>query len=154
VPPVQALASLHGFWALVAGAAVTGALRRLSARQLRVLGSAVAVTAGLGLLVFLGRDLSRWLGAVPPELHRYALQRVLFAVGTNSDVPLVQVIAAGAVCWVVGALREKRAGPSAPAARLRKVGSGGAGDGAALGPPWQQRQNAIKELLEAAAADD
>jgi hypothetical protein len=120
VPPVQALAALHGFWALAAGAAVTEALRRLSARQLRVLGSAVAATAGMGLLVFLGRDLSRWLGAMPPELHCCAFQRALFTVGTNADVPLVQVIAAGAVCWAVGTIRGKRIGRSSPLVRLGK----------------------------------
>jgi hypothetical protein len=101
----------------VAGAAVTQALRRLTPKQLRLLGSAVTTTGAMGLLVFIGRDLNRWLGLLPPELHRYAFQRILFAVGTNTDVPLVQVIAAGAVCWVVGTFRKKRIGPSPPSIR-------------------------------------
>jgi hypothetical protein len=33
---------------------------------------------------------------VPPDFHRYSFQRILFAIGTNPDVPLIQVAAAGA----------------------------------------------------------
>jgi hypothetical protein len=94
----------------VAGAAVVTALRRLAPAQLRLLGSVVTVTGVMGLLVFIGRDLSSWLGPLPPEYRRYSLQRVLFAIGTSPDRPLVQVVAAGAVCWALGRLR-KKAGP-------------------------------------------
>jgi hypothetical protein len=91
----------------VAGAAVVTALRRLGPEQLRLLGAVVTATGVMGLLVFIGRDLSSWLGTLP-ELRRYALQRILFVIGTNTDLPLVQVVAAGAVCWVVGVIRKKR----------------------------------------------
>jgi hypothetical protein len=92
----------------VAGAAVVAALRHLSPGRLRLLGSVVTATGVMGLLVFIGRDLSSWLGPLPPEYRRYALQRILFAIGTSPDRPLVQVVAAGAVCWALGRLREKR----------------------------------------------
>ena len=94
----------------MAGAAAVAAMRHLSPGRLRLLGAAVTVTGGTGLLVLVGRDLSRWLGALPPELRRYALQRALFVIGTSTDLPLVQAVAAGAVCWAVG-LRRVKSGP-------------------------------------------
>jgi hypothetical protein len=97
----------------VAGAAVVTALRRLGPEQLRLLGAVVTATGVMGLLVFIGRDLSSWLGTLP-ELRRYALQRILFVIGTNTDLPLVQVIAAGAVCWVVGLRRKKNRPGTSP----------------------------------------
>jgi hypothetical protein len=108
VPPVQALAALHGFWIMVAGAAVVLALQRLTSKQLRLLGLAATVTGLVGLLGFIGWDLTSWLGMAPPDFRRYSFQRILFTIGTNTDVPLVQVAAAGAVCWIVGIFRRER----------------------------------------------
>jgi hypothetical protein len=88
-------------------------LRRLTPKQLRLLGLAVTSAGVVGLLVFVGRDLARWLTAAPPDFRRYAFQRMLFTIGTTPDVPLVQVIAAGVVCWLAGLLRKKRSA-SAP----------------------------------------
>jgi hypothetical protein len=108
VPPVQALAALHGFWIVVAVAILVLVLRRLTAEQLRLLGLASTLAGVVGLLVFIGWDLTSWLGTVPPDFRRYSFQRILFTIGTSYDVPLVQVAAAGAVCWIVGALRKKQ----------------------------------------------
>ena len=82
--------------------------RRLTPKQLGLLGLAVTSAGVVGLLVFVVQDLARWLSAAPPDFRRYSFQRILFAIGTNPDVPLVQVAAAGAVCWIVGMLRHKR----------------------------------------------
>jgi hypothetical protein len=111
VPPVQALAALHGFWIVVAVPALVMVLRRLSPKRLWLLGLALITTGGVGLLVFVVQDLTRWLRTVPPEFRRYSFQRILFAIGTNPDVPLVQVAAVGAVCWIVGILRNKGTTP-------------------------------------------
>jgi hypothetical protein len=92
----------------MAGPVLVLVLRYLTAAQLRLVGSASTSAGVVGLLVFIGWDLTRWLGAVPPEFHRYAFQRILFAIGTNPDVPLVQVLVAGAVCWIVGIVRKRR----------------------------------------------
>jgi hypothetical protein len=108
VPPVQALAALHGFSIVAAVGILVLVLHRLTAKQLRLLGSASTSAGVVGLLVFIGWDLTSWLGTVPPDFHRYSFQRVLFAIGTNPDVPLVQFTAAGAICWIVGALRKKQ----------------------------------------------
>jgi hypothetical protein len=108
VPPLQALAALHGFWIVLAVAALALVLRRLTPEQLRLLGLASTATGVVGLLAFIGWDLTSWLGTVPPEFRRYSFQRILFALGTNSDAPLVQVTAAGAVCWIAGAIRRRK----------------------------------------------
>jgi hypothetical protein len=93
---------------MVAAAALVVALHRLTARQLRLLGSALTAAGIVGLLVLIGWDLITWLGEVPPDLRRYTFQRILFTIGTNPDLPLLQVIAAGAVCWIVGLRRKTR----------------------------------------------
>ena len=108
MPPVQALAALHGFWIVVAIPLLVLALRRLPPKQLRLLGLALTTAGVVGLLVFVVQDLVRWLSTAPPDFRRYSFQRILFAIGTNPDVPLVQVAAAGAFCWIVGILRHKR----------------------------------------------
>ena len=108
-------------------------LRRLSPKQLRLLGLTLTTAGMVGLPVFIVQDLTRWLRTVPPEFRRYWFQRVLFALGTNPDVPLVQVAATGAVCWAVGTLRNKRKGHAPTRARLGAGGSDGQGDGPALG---------------------
>jgi hypothetical protein len=92
---------------MMAVAAVAQACRRLTPQQLRLLGLAALATGVVGLLVFLGWDLTSWQATVPPDCWRYSFQRILFAIGTTTDVPLVQVAASGAVCWIVGTLRKK-----------------------------------------------
>ena len=83
-------------------------LRRLTSAQLRLLGLALTTAGVVGLLVFIIQDLAGWLSTAPPDFRRYSFQRILFTIGTNPDVPLVQVAAAGAVCWIVGIIRSKR----------------------------------------------
>jgi hypothetical protein len=93
---------------VVAVAVVLVAISRLSPAKLRFLGSLAIGTGTLGLLVFIGWELANWLIMVPTDYRRYSFQRILFAIGTNTDVPLVQLTVAGAVCWFVGTLRNKR----------------------------------------------
>ena len=84
------------------------ALNRLTARQLRLLGSGLTAAGIVGLLVLIASDLITWLREVPPSLRRYTFQRILFTIGTNPDLPLLQVTAAGTVCWIVGLRRKPR----------------------------------------------
>jgi hypothetical protein len=112
VPPVQALAALHGFWIVLAVPALVLVFRRLTPKQLRFLGVVVTTAGVVGLLAFIVQDLARWLSTAPPDFRRYSFQRILFAIGTNPDVPLVQVAAAGAVCWIVGIIRSKSNDPA------------------------------------------
>ena len=112
MPPVQALAALHGFWIVVAIPPLVMALRRLTPKQLRLFGLTLATAGLVGLVVFIVQDLARWLSTAPADFYRYSFQRIVFTIGTNPDVPLVQVIAAGAVCWIAGKLRSKRSDPA------------------------------------------
>jgi hypothetical protein len=93
---------------MVAAAVVVVALHRLTARQLRFLGSALTAAGIVGLLVLVGWDLITWLGTAPPDLRRYTFQRILFTIGTNPDLPLLQVTVAGSVCWIMGLRRKTR----------------------------------------------
>jgi hypothetical protein len=52
-----------------------------------------------------------WLRVVPPEFRRYSFRRIFFAIGTNPDVPLVQVTAAAAVCWIAEEGVRRKASP-------------------------------------------
>jgi len=106
-PPLQALAAMHAFWAVTLVPLTAWALPLLSPRNLRVVGAFV-VGLGLGVLgIVVVRELVVWLPSVPPEFQRYFPQRLLFVVATTSDVPVVQAMVAGAVCWAVGRRRRR-----------------------------------------------
>jgi hypothetical protein len=116
VPPLQALAALHGFWIVLAVPLTLTLCRHLAPRQLRLLGAATAGAAAVGLLVFIGWDLTTWLETVPEDFRVYSFERILFTIGTNPNVPLMPLAVAGVVCWIMGALGAKRetASPSRP----------------------------------------
>ena len=102
MPPLQALVALHGFWFMLAGAAVLLAVKRSSPHMLLLGGRAAAAVGLLGLFVLVGYDLVTWLGDSPAEFRAYAFRRVVFCLGTNTDVPLLHLAVAGAVCWLIG----------------------------------------------------
>ena len=112
MPPLQALAALHGLWALVLAPPIAWALRRWPPQRLRLLGSGLTALGLLGFGIVAGRELFTWLPAVSPEDRPYILQRILFALVTLTDIPLVQLTGAGLVCWMGGA-RRKPAGNAA-----------------------------------------
>jgi hypothetical protein len=113
VPPLQALAALHGFWFMVGIGAALVIVNRLTPRQVRLMGM-VSTLAGLaGLLTYIGWDLTHWLTEVPPDFVQYSAQRVLFVIGTQTDVPLVQFTVTGLVCWIAGSRRASRVNESA-----------------------------------------
>jgi hypothetical protein len=101
---------------VLAGAALVWVLRRLTPEQLRLLGSVSTALGVLSLMVFIGWDLTRWLATVSPNFARYSGQRILFAIGTSWDAPLVQVTLAGAICWIVGIVRKRRKDSAAASA--------------------------------------
>ncbi len=99
------LVALHGFWALTVVPPVVWATRSLSAVALRRLGATVTLFGLLAVTTFLGFDLQFWL-AEDPGLHvPYAGRRVLFDLATLVHVPLLQLTAAGLVCWRAGRRR-------------------------------------------------
>jgi hypothetical protein len=108
LPPLQALAAMHLFWALALLPLIVLALAKGQPHHLRLAGMLLSLGAGLGIAVVVGRDLLAWLPAVPPEFHGYWARRALYTLVTLSDVPLLQVLGAGAICWSVGHRRLRR----------------------------------------------
>ena len=89
------------------GAAIV-IVNRLTPRQVRLLGMVSTLAGMAGLLTYLGWDLTNWLAAMPPDFAQYSFQRILFVIGTQTDVPLVQFTFTGAACWIAGSRRAKR----------------------------------------------
>jgi len=113
MPPLQALAALHGFWFMIVGLPVVWVLGHASLPWLRrIQQSLILVTLAIGLLV-LGHTLLVWLPEEPELRRAYVGQRFLFVIATlGSDlglgrVPLVQLGLAGLVCGI-GARRKRK----------------------------------------------
>jgi len=102
LPPLQALAAMHLFWLLVLVPPVGWGLARAQPARLRLAGMLLFFGSLLGIAVVVGRDLLAWLRSVPHEFRAYWARRALYTLGTLSDVPLLQGLLAGAVCWGVG----------------------------------------------------
>src|SRR5215831_19262269 len=109
MPPLQALVALHGLWVLALLLFVAWAVPKWPLTILRLAGYAATALGVTGLAVLVGRELLTWYPAVTPAQQKYIALRILYVLGTNTDVPVVQVILAGIVLWIA-ARRRKRAG--------------------------------------------
>jgi hypothetical protein len=105
MPPVQALAALHGAWIVLLVPPMVWLVRHWPARRLWLTGIALTTTGVVGLATLVGHDLLNWFSWVPPEYQRYFGQRILYAIATATDFPLVQLTAAGMACWIAGKRR-------------------------------------------------
>jgi hypothetical protein len=110
MPPLQALVALHGLWALALFAVVLWAVWKWPTVCLVLVGCAVATLGAAGLAVVIGTELLTWYPAVPPSQQQYIGQRILYALGTNTDLPAVQLSLAGIALWLA-ARRRKRSVP-------------------------------------------
>jgi hypothetical protein len=123
LPPLQALAAMHGFWAVVLLPPVVWALRRCPPPALRRLGAVLALLGVLGIVLVTVREALTWYPSVPPAYRRYLPRRIAYAVVTLTDFPVVQLTAAGLVCRLAARRRERivtrreeaRAAPDGPA---------------------------------------
>jgi uncharacterized protein YjeT (DUF2065 family) len=126
MPPLQALAAMHGFWFVLLLPPAVWTARRLPPALLRLIGGALAAIGTLALVGLALREAVTWLPSMPDERTRYLPHRIVYVVATLTDVPLMQLVTVGIVCWVVGRLRGARgratcacdqpARPDAPAA--------------------------------------
>jgi hypothetical protein len=98
---LQALAALHGFWFMAIIPPVFVARRRLSARRLITVGLAAMFLALCGFLAIAVYEKLTW-NIHTPVLRQYLLRRILFAIGTMTDLPLIQLFVAGMICWLAG----------------------------------------------------
>jgi hypothetical protein len=95
---LQALVALHGLWALALAPLTVWAARTWQPARLRFLGLALCL-AGLTLLVVLvGPEMVSWLSTAPEQIRKYTAQRILYLLGVNVDLPILQIIVAGAAC--------------------------------------------------------
>lgn len=95
MPPLQALVALHGLWILVLLPAAIWAARKWPPLWLHLVG-VVLTTVGLLVLAILGaRELVHWYPAAGPAQQKYIVQRIVYVLGTTTDLPVLQVITAG-----------------------------------------------------------
>jgi hypothetical protein len=114
LPPVQALAALHLFWAVAAAAVVWG-VRRWRPALLLPCGT-VLLTAGLIGAAAAATDVARWRAGMP-ERHRHLWpRRAAFTVATATDRPMVQAAAAGLAAAVLAWRRRRALTPPAGSA--------------------------------------
>lgn len=104
LPPLQALAAMHAFWAVVAAAVTDFALRHVRPPWLRALGILFTLVGLLLLTAIAIHGTVTWLYATG-WLWRYAGRRVLYVIVMSTDAPFGQMAAAGMACWWVARRR-------------------------------------------------
>jgi hypothetical protein len=115
MPPLQALAALHGLYVMLFLPPVLWVCRHSSPWQLRRIGLSLFLTGLLGYEVILAHTLLVWLPEAPQVLRPYLLHRIVFMVATLGDVtlkqcvPVLQFTVAGVVCWIIGWRRQAKA---------------------------------------------
>lgn len=108
LPPLQALAAMHAFWAVVAAAVTDSLLGHARPPRLRAIGILLTL-AGLLLLTGLAvHGTVSWLYTTGWQV-RYVGRRVLYVIATATDAPFGQMAIAGMVCWRVARRRARAA---------------------------------------------
>jgi hypothetical protein len=106
LPPLQALAAMHAFWAVVAAAVADFLLRHVRPPWLNALGVLFTLVGLLLLTAIAVHGTVTWL-QVTGWQTRYVGRRVLYVIAMATDAPCGQMAAAGAVCWWVARRRER-----------------------------------------------
>jgi hypothetical protein len=114
-PPIQALVALHLFWVVLFAPPIVWACRTCQPLTLRRLGGLLTTLGLLGVALVAAREAVTWYPHMPAEYRRYFGRRVVYALAMLTDLPVVQLIMAGAVCRVA-ARRKRRPAASAAAA--------------------------------------
>src|SRR5262249_64526 len=90
------------------------AINCLSPPRLQLLGAASMALTVLGILAVGCHEMLGWYSAVSQELRRYIGQRILFVLGTTPELPIVPVLGAGIICWLMGRKRRTSSECSTP----------------------------------------
>jgi hypothetical protein len=102
LPPIQALAAVHGAWAFAIVTGVAWFFRTRSPRTLRHAGAVLTCLGAGGLAILVGYELSNWPLAASNAPDAYLPQRLLFSVAIATHLPLVQITIAGTATWYIG----------------------------------------------------
>jgi peroxiredoxin len=96
-PTIPALVAAHGFWLLVLIPAALWVGSRIASGRAIVLGWACIGLGIGGIATIAVREWMSWPSASAPGLRAYTIQRLLFAVATLVEIPLVPTILAGLI---------------------------------------------------------
>jgi hypothetical protein len=77
----------------------------------RLAGLVLSAAALIAFAVLLRCELLPWCQDVSPGQRRYVVQRVLFVLGTNTDLPVVQVLGAGVAMRLAARWRRRHVPP-------------------------------------------
>lgn len=105
LPPLQAVTAIHGFWILVVVPPTVWAIRAYQPRALRGIGVSLMALGAVGIGIVLAWESWTWTHRYGAGWGNYLPQRLLVAIVTTTDVPLLQILAAGIVLSVA-AVRE------------------------------------------------
>jgi hypothetical protein len=99
LPPLPALVAMHLFWCVVFSAGVWTVCRWWPFQSRRI-GIAILIIAFGLCFVVIGRDIINWLSLASPEDAHFWPRRMAYTIATQSDLPLLQSILAGAMCLI------------------------------------------------------
>jgi hypothetical protein len=95
LPPLQAVAAMHGFWVLVVVPPAVWAIRTCPPGTVKAIGLSLLTLGALGIGGVLAWESWTWTHRGSARWTEYLPQRVLAAMITITDFPLLQVFGAG-----------------------------------------------------------
>lgn len=107
-PPVEALASWHGFWIVFVALPVGLLIRSWPARRLKAVGIGLTGAGVLGLVAVVAYEAATWLPEASGDLSSYFVQRCFFAVATLTDIPLIPTTIGGIAFWIGGTVKSRK----------------------------------------------
>jgi hypothetical protein len=110
MPPLQALVALHGLWILAFLALIVWAERKWSTLCLRFIGHSLSAVGLMALGIVAGNELLTWYPAVNTIEQKYLPQRIVYVLGTNTDLPVIQAILSGIALSLIARRRKATAG--------------------------------------------
>jgi hypothetical protein len=111
LPPLQALAAMHGFWILVVVPPAAWAIRACHSRALGAAGLSLITLAVVGIGLVFARESWLWTHCHGVAAWgNYLPQRLFAAAITTTDVPVLQSLAAGIVLSIAAWRKPGRAG--------------------------------------------